>query len=432
MSMRSFAPKLNPSQKPVSAGVPRPNLAMRGSREHARHNFARIPVFPPAAQAEPTTVAISEPSDRYEQQADRLADQVMFGNRPIDSANRHASSDTKDPVAASADHPSPGENALDPEDRRFFESQLHHNFADVKIYSDREANRSALALHARAYTIGNTISFAAGEYRPGTAEGRHLLAHELSHVIQQRSTPGAQLIQRQPADKPKESPPAAQSAKPKTLKGSNVDTSDQVAGQTTQFIDEVLLRNQRLAPYIGDKLKAGFRVAANGKFKQDVTDGTFSDAYKDAFGSAAESYTMGFYDYVKTNTIHVRPNAVFGTALHEAVHSLAAPQLYAALPLINGVSSHLVNILTEGVTAYFTDCLLHDEGLTNFNDAYISQKEEVKTKLLKALGFDLLASFNFRYSIVELANKLGISNKQYIALKAGAATEIYKRLDALL
>ena len=118
--------------------------------------------------------------------------------------------------------------------------------------------------------------------------------------------------------------------------------------------------------------------------------------------------------------------------MHEAVHSLAQQQLYTDLPLINNVSSHLVNILTEGVTAFFTDSILHDEGLTNFNDAYVRQKEEVKTKLLKSLGFDVLASFNFKYNIVALANKLGISTKQLADLKAGAKTEVFKRLNALL
>jgi hypothetical protein len=147
---------------------------------------------------------------------------------------------------------------------------------------------------------------------------------------------------------------------------------------TSQIIDAVLQRNQTLAPYIGDRIKKGISIAATGKFKQDVTDGEFSNAHKAAFGSEPESYTMGFYDYINTKTIHVRPSAVFGTALHEAVHSLAQQQLYTDLPLINNVSSHLVNILTEGVTAFFTDSILNDEGLTNFNDAYVRQKEEVK------------------------------------------------------
>ena len=261
-----------------------------------------------------------------------------------------------------------------------------------------------------------------------------MLAHELSHVIQQRSiaTPSILLIQRQPTDKPKETP-AQQPAKPKTLQELKVDTGDQVFKGTSQIIDAVLQRNQRLAPYIGDKIKKGFSVAAEGKFKQDVTDGTFSDAHKAAFGSEPQSYVMGFYDYLNTKTIHVRPKAVFGAALHEAVHSLASPQLYAALPTIDKVSSHLVNILTEGITAYFTDIILHDEGLTNFNDAYIKEKEEAETQLVKILGFDLLANFNFRYNnIVELANKLGISNKQYGDFKEKAVTEVYKRLNVLL
>lgn len=429
--MRSFAPKLNSSPKPVFASAARPNVS-RTASTHLSYDFGRIPLHPPAAQAEQATAPISAPSDQYEQQADRLADQAMFGNRPIDPSNRQVGSNTKDRIAASAGYPSRGENALDPEDRRFFESRFHHNFADVKIYSDREANQSALALHARAYTMGNTISFAAGEYRPRTAEGSHLLAHELAHVIQQRSIarPGAPLIQRQPTDKPKGTP-AQQSAKPKTLQESKVDTADPVAGQTTQIIDAVLQRNQRLAPYIGDKLKKGFSVAAKGKFKQDVTDGEFSNAHKAAFGSEPESYVMGFYDYVNTNTIHVRPSAVFGTALHETVHSLAAPQLYLALHVIKDVSSNLLGALTEGLTAYFTDCLLHDEGLTNFVDAYANQKNDA-IKLVKALGFDVIANFNFKYGIVALANTLGISNKQYADLKAGAVTEVYKRLNALL
>jgi Domain of unknown function (DUF4157) len=237
--MRSFAPKLGSSPKPVSAGSPRSNVP-RTASTHLNYDFGRIPVHPPAAQAE-TTVTISEPSDQDEQQADRLADQVMSGKRPTDSPGLAATSHAQNRIAASSDYSSRGENALEPEDRRFFESRFHHNFADVKIYSDREANRSALALHARAYTTGNTISFAAGEYRPGTAEGRHLLAHELSHVIQQRgvATPSIPLIQRQPADKPKQTP-AQQPAKPKTLRESKVDTGDPVFKGTSQIIDEVL------------------------------------------------------------------------------------------------------------------------------------------------------------------------------------------------
>jgi hypothetical protein len=48
------------------------------------------------------------------------------------------------------------------------------------------------------------------------------------------------------------------------------------------------------------------------------------------------------------------------------------------------------------------------------------------------LGFDVLANFNFKYDIVALANRLGISTKQFADFKAGAKTEVFKRLNALL
>jgi len=57
--------------------------------------------------------------------------------------------------------------------------------ADVRVHTDATADRAARALNARAFTVGRDISFAAGEFRPDTAAGRHLLAHELSHVVQQ-------------------------------------------------------------------------------------------------------------------------------------------------------------------------------------------------------------------------------------------------------
>jgi outer membrane protein OmpA-like peptidoglycan-associated protein len=59
----------------------------------------------------------------------------------------------------------------------------------VRIHDDQVAADSARALSARAYTVGRDIVFGAGEYAPGTAAGRHLLAHELAHVVQQRRAP---------------------------------------------------------------------------------------------------------------------------------------------------------------------------------------------------------------------------------------------------
>lgn len=65
------------------------------------------------------------------------------------------------------------------------ESRFGRDFSDVRVHRDASAAATARALAARAYTLGQHIVFAQQEYRPGTASGRHLLAHELTHVIQQ-------------------------------------------------------------------------------------------------------------------------------------------------------------------------------------------------------------------------------------------------------
>src|SRR5205823_6076680 len=100
----------------------------------------------------------------------------------------------------------------------------------------------------------------------------------------------------------------------------------------------------------------------------------------------------------------LRPNAEFGTALHESVHRLASPGLYGTyLPVAQDISTDLFDVLKEGVTAFFTDSILNDEKLPNFNDAYRSEKHKAE-KLTKALdpgGFDLIAKFNFQGNIAE-------------------------------
>ena len=79
---------------------------------------------------------------------------------------------------------SPG-NPLLPTSRAFFESGFGHDFAKVRIHSDARASDSARNVNARAYTVGRDIVFGRGEYDPHSSAGRHLLAHELAHVVQQ-------------------------------------------------------------------------------------------------------------------------------------------------------------------------------------------------------------------------------------------------------
>ncbi len=85
---------------------------------------------------------------------------------------------------------STGGDTLPAEQQTYFQSRFGHNFSDVRIHSGAGAQSAAAALNARAFTVGQHVFFGSGEYRPQTTEGRHLMAHELTHTIQQ-SAPAA-------------------------------------------------------------------------------------------------------------------------------------------------------------------------------------------------------------------------------------------------
>ncbi len=74
---------------------------------------------------------------------------------------------------------------LDVSVRRAMEPRFGHDFSRVRIHSGGEAARSARAVGAQAYVVGSDVVFGAGRYNPGSSEGQTLLAHELTHVVQQ-------------------------------------------------------------------------------------------------------------------------------------------------------------------------------------------------------------------------------------------------------
>ena len=77
---------------------------------------------------------------------------------------------------------------LDASARAFFEARFGHDFSRVRIHADAEAAKSAAAVNAIAYTAGEHIVFQTGRYAPSSPAGRRLLAHELTHVVQQSGT----------------------------------------------------------------------------------------------------------------------------------------------------------------------------------------------------------------------------------------------------
>jgi hypothetical protein len=159
-------------------------------------------------------LTINEPGDEYEQEADRVAEQVM--RMPDPGATNEAAisrqghrvqrmcTECKEeaiqakgasgnaPPQAVPDAQSPisvmgsGSKPLPESVRSFFEPRFGYDFGQVRVHTDARAAESARAVNALAYTVGRDVVFGAGQYAPETAKGKNLLAHELTHVVHQR------------------------------------------------------------------------------------------------------------------------------------------------------------------------------------------------------------------------------------------------------
>ena len=81
---------------------------------------------------------------------------------------------------------------LDGATRSFMESRFGHDFSGVRVHTDASAQESARAVNALAYTVGRDVVFGSGQYAPRTKEGRRLIAHELTHTLQQSSATALQ------------------------------------------------------------------------------------------------------------------------------------------------------------------------------------------------------------------------------------------------
>ena len=148
---------------------------------------------PPCVQAK---LKIGQPADKYEKEADRIADQVMAmpGNSKVGGVPRSIQRLSGEPagqwntVPASVDQAlaSPG-TPLEPSLQQDMEQRFGYDFSRVRVHNGTAAEKSTRDLRAYAYTVGHDIVFGARRFMLGTATGRRVLAHELTHVVQQSS-----------------------------------------------------------------------------------------------------------------------------------------------------------------------------------------------------------------------------------------------------
>ena len=164
-------------------------------------------------------LAINQPGDVYEQEADRVAEAVMLQCAPARAQVlpfSHPGAEQSTSASAPAGIPappmvhdvlrSPGQ-PLDQSTRDFFEPRFGSDLSGVRVHTSALAAESASAVGARAFTVGNDIVFGRGEFAPGTTDGSRLLAHELTHYVQQDATPPT--LRRQAIHVPGSSAPLA-------------------------------------------------------------------------------------------------------------------------------------------------------------------------------------------------------------------------------
>lgn len=240
---------LGPESKPLKAASRSPEHILHLQRAAGNHAVgqslrprSRFPIQP--------KLTLSQPGDPYEQEADRVAENVItdmrpqHGRKPAKESSPHAQihpfiqrqsdeerqnsytakGETAESVLLIADeeetHVSTKRSigntpkvtpdiegrlsasrergtALPVNSRRFFESRFGTNFSSVRVHVDNEAAQLSQQLNARAFTQGNDIYFAQNQYSVDSMVGKRLLAHELTHVVQQGNTHTSAPIQRQ-------------------------------------------------------------------------------------------------------------------------------------------------------------------------------------------------------------------------------------------
>ena len=114
---------------------------------------------------------------------------VMHLQKTAGNASVSAALEEQEPSLVKNVVGSGGGTPLDNDTRGFMESRLGADFSDVRVHTDATAGESARSVQAHAYTVGSDVVFQSGKYAPDSDSGKRMLAHELTHVVQQRSGP---------------------------------------------------------------------------------------------------------------------------------------------------------------------------------------------------------------------------------------------------
>jgi hypothetical protein len=193
-----------------------------------KNSIVSDPLMPygKAKQSLQTKLTINTPGDIYEQEAVAMADRVMrmssnetakpltgLIGKSLQRKYTHCEEEKRKPImrkvaagnsgmsvsssfASSLNASKGGGSSLPQGTRSFMENAFSTDFSGVKIHTGNQASEMNKGINARAFTYGNDIYFKEGQYNPVSSEGKHLLAHELTHTVQQGDDIKGEKIQR--------------------------------------------------------------------------------------------------------------------------------------------------------------------------------------------------------------------------------------------
>ena len=223
-----FNPAISHVEKKTKSGN---NVTDQGTNSErakmSQHHFGRMEVDTKKPKIVQAKLNINIPGDKYEQEADAMANSVVDDEsktKSVHTSDKQENAETvhrkpalnaRNPVSQTEvsgglvasssmstkiDSSKGGGNKLDTMLNADMSSRFRFDFSNVKIHADSEAAGMNRELKARAFTVGNDIYFNSGEFRPESNSGKHLLAHELTHVTQQNSAPGEMVQCLRPED----------------------------------------------------------------------------------------------------------------------------------------------------------------------------------------------------------------------------------------
>lgn len=193
---RSFGyrpPETAAKEKPFSGG----NI---DSIYSSKHNYKNIPLYAqrPALQAK---LSVNRAGDKYELEANKIADKIAGttsniaggsnakglsnGISPLVQTQGQDNGNISRQLSNKIAHKNGGGSNLDKQTGSFMSGRFGTDFSGVKVHTDSDAVQMNRELNAKAFTVGRDIYFNAGQYKPQFSSGKQLLAHELTHVVQQ-------------------------------------------------------------------------------------------------------------------------------------------------------------------------------------------------------------------------------------------------------